>query len=104
MKIIQRYITRDLIWTTLLALFVLVALFSFFTLIDQLGDTGQGNYGVLQAVMYVVLIIPSLAYTLFPIAAVIGSMSVLGMLARNSELEVIYTSGVSRIRMAGILV
>lgn len=103
MKIIQRYITRDLIWTTLLALFVLVALFSFFTLIDQLGDTGQGNYGVLQAVMYVVLIIPSLAYTLFPIAAVIGSMSVLGMLAHNSELEVIYTSGVSRRRMAVIL-
>ncbi len=103
MKIIQRYIARDLLWTTLLALFVLVALFSFFTLIDQLGDTGRGNYGVLQAFVYVLLSIPSLAYSLFPIAAVIGSMSVLGMLARNSELDVIYTSGVSRIRLAVVL-
>ena len=104
MKIIQRYLARDLWWITLLALFVLVALFSFFTLIDQLEDTGRGNYGVLQACVYVLLSIPSLVHNLFPIAAVIGSMTVLGMLARNGELDVIYTSGVSRLRLAIVLV
>ncbi len=103
MKILQRYVSRDLLWTSLLALFVMVSLFSFFTLVDQLDDTGQGNYGVLQAVFYVLLTIPRLAYELFPIAAVIGSMTVLGMLARNSELDVIYTSGVSRFRLAALL-
>ena len=87
----------------MLALFVMVALFSFFTLVDQLDDTGQGRYGVLQAIMYVVLTVPRLAYDLFPIAAVIGSMTVLGILARNSELDVIYTSGVSRFRLAALL-
>lgn len=95
MKILQRYITTTLLWTTLLAMSVLVALFSFFALIDQLEDVGRGNYQVLQAVMYVVLTMPRLAYDLFPIAGVVGGMAALGVLARNSELAVIRTSGVS---------
>jgi len=104
LKLLQRYITRDLVWTTLLALFLLVALFSFFTLVDQLEDTGRGKYGVLQACVYVILSIPSMIYDLFPIAAVIGSMTVLGLLARNNELDVIYTSGVSKLRLAAVLI
>lgn len=104
MRILRGYIVRDLYRATLLALFVLVALFSFFTLIDQLADTGRGNYGILQAVAFVLLTVPRLAYDLFPIAAVIGSMTVIGMLARNSELAVIYASGVSRLRLALMLV
>jgi len=100
MRIIQRYITFHLFWTTLLALFVLVSLFAFFTLIDQLDDTGRGAYGVLQAFTYVLLVTPRLAYELFPIAAVIGAMAVLGMLAKNSELDVIRTSGVSQADLA----
>lgn len=103
MKIIQRYIAINLLWTTLLTLFILVALFSFFTLIDQLQDTGRGNYGVIQALLYVILTVPRLAYELFPIAAVIGSMSTLGMMARNHELDVIHTSGVSSMRLSLVL-
>ncbi|MGH8248336.1 MAG: LPS export ABC transporter permease LptG, partial [Gammaproteobacteria bacterium] len=102
MKILQRYVTASLLWTTLLALFVLVALFCFFSLIDQLEETGRGNYGVLQAVTYVVLTTPRLAYELFPIASVIGAMAVLGILAQNSELAVIRTSGVSRFQLGVI--
>lgn len=103
MKILQRYVTVSLLWTTLLALFVLVALFCFFSLIDQLEETGRGNYGVLQAVTYVVLTMPRLAYELFPIASVIGAMAVLGILAQNSELAVIHTSGVSRFQLSVLL-
>ncbi|MBI2993945.1 MAG: LPS export ABC transporter permease LptG [Gammaproteobacteria bacterium] len=103
MKIIQHYVTINLLWTTMLALAVLVALFSFFSLIDQLEDAGRGNYGVLQAATYVLLTMPRLAYELFPIAAVIGSMSTLGIMAQNRELEVIRTSGVSRIQLTVVM-
>ena len=103
MKIIQRYVTINLIWTSFLALSVLVALFSFFSLIDQLGDVGTGNYEVPQVLAYVVLTMPRLAYELFPIAAVVGSMAVLGILAKNSELDVIRTSGVSTFQLITIL-
>lgn len=104
MRIIQRYFTTNLVWTSLLALAVLVALFSFFSLIDQLEETGKGSYGVGKAVYYVLLTIPRLAYELFPIAAVVGSMAALGMMANNSELTVIRTSGVSRVNLSVVLI
>lgn len=100
MKIIERYIGINLVTLTFVALFALVALFSFFAIIDQLSETGRGSYGVPQALIYVLLTTPRLAYELFPIAAVIGSMSTLGMLAQTSELAIIRTSGVSRVMLA----
>jgi lipopolysaccharide export system permease protein len=103
MTILRRYLTRTLFWTTLVALAILVALFAFFALIDQLEETGRGNYGVLQAVTYVLLATPGLATELFPIAATIGSMATLGILAQNSELAVIRTSGVSAAQL-GMLI
>ena len=78
MKILDRYIALTLIKITLLALFSLVLLFSFFALVDQLDSTGRGNYGVWQALTYVFLTVPRLSFELFPIAAVIGSMATLG--------------------------
>jgi lipopolysaccharide export system permease protein len=98
--ILDRYIGKSLLVTSLLALFSLVAVFSFFSLVDQLDDTGRGNYGVSQAIQYVLLTIPRLSYELFPIATVIGSMAALGMLANTSELAVIRTSGVSKMQLA----
>ncbi|MCZ6805175.1 MAG: LPS export ABC transporter permease LptG [Proteobacteria bacterium] len=98
--ILDRYIGKSVLVTSLLALFALVAVFSFFTLVDQLDDTGRGNYGVTQAIQYVLLTIPRLIYELFPIATVIGSMAAIGMLANSSELAVIRTSGVSRMQLA----
>lgn len=103
MNILQKYITRNLLSMTLLALLGLVCLFSFFSLIDQLADTGRGNYSVAQALIYVLLTTPKLVYELFPIAAVIGSMVTLGTLARNSELVIIRTSGLSRTDLAIML-
>jgi lipopolysaccharide export system permease protein len=104
MKIIQRYFTVSLVWMSMLALCVLVALFAFFSLIDQLEETGKGSYGVAQALSYVLLTMPRLAYELFPIAAVIGSMAALGMMAQNSELAVIRTAGVSKFNLSLVLV
>jgi len=100
MKIIDRYIALTLIKISLLALFSLVLLFSFFALVDQLDATGRGNYGVWQALYYVFLTVPRLSFELFPIAAVIGSMTTLGMFAKNSELAVLRTSGISQLRIA----
>jgi lipopolysaccharide export system permease protein len=100
MKILDRYIAVTLIKVTLLVLFSLVLLFSFFALVDQLDSTGRGNYGVLQALYYVFLTVPRLSFELFPIAAVIGSMTTLGMFAKSSELAVLRTSGISQLRFS----
>lgn len=96
MKIYERYMLRLLVQSSLLALAVLLAIFAFFSLIDQLEETGTGNYGVWQAIEYVFLTLPNLSYELFPIACVIGSMAALGQLSHHSELDVMRVSGVSR--------
>ena len=102
--ILDRYIGRSIVVTSILALFALVAVFAFFSLVDQLDDTGRGNYGVADAIQYVLLTIPRLSYELFPLAIVIGSMAALGMLANTSELAVIRTSGVSQSQLAYSLI
>lgn len=99
MSLIDRYLASTLIRTTALVLFVLMVLFAFFSLIDQLGDTGRGSFTVYHAFEYVALTMPRTVAELFPIAAVIGAMATLGMFARNSELAVIRAAGISRTRL-----
>lgn len=103
MKIVQRYFIVNLVWTTALALAVLVGIFAFLSLIDQLEDAGQGNYDAYQAITYVVLTLPRLAYEIMPVAAMIGGMTCIALLSRNSELDVIRLAGVSEYSLAGFL-
>lgn len=96
LTILDRYILTVLLKTSLLSLLVLVLIFVFFSIIDQLEEVGRGRYGVWQALEYVVLTSPHLMAELFPIATVIGSMATLGTFASSSELAIIRTSGVSK--------
>ena len=93
MKILQRYFIVNLAWSSALALAVLVGIFAFLSLIDQLEDAGQANYGAEQAIIYVLLSLPRLAYEITPIAAMTGGMMCLALLARNSELSIIRLAG-----------
>lgn len=100
MKIIDRYIMVTLIKAATIAMVTFLAITAFLTLIDELGDTGRGNYNTITAIQYVLLVLPRVAYELFPIAAVIGAMATLGILSHNSELVILRTSGVSLVRLA----
>lgn len=100
MRIIDRYIATTLLRLTAIALLVFVVLFTFLSLIDQLEDTGRGNYGVIEAIQYVLLTTPRLTYELIPVAAVIGSITTLGLMSYHSELVVIRTSGMSLLRLS----
>lgn len=100
MKILDRYIALNLVKTTALALFVLLLLLSFFTLVEELDSIGRGNYDIWQALRYTLFTMPKLAFELFPITAVIGSITTLGLLARSNELLVLRTSGISQARLS----
>ena len=103
MKIIDKYILSQLVITTFLALMLLLALFTFLSLIDQLGDSGKGNYDTLKVLKYVLLSVPRLIYELLPIAAVIGGMTALGIFSYNNELVVLRTAGVSLPRLCYVM-
>ena len=102
MLILDRYIAKTIVSITVLVMFVLLALFSFSTLVNELEDVGRGDYTIWMAMQYVLLSLPRMAYQLFPSVALLGSMIGLGILASNSELLVLRAAGVSlgRIVMA----
>src|SRR3546814_8310421 len=69
-------------------------------MIGEFGDVGKGNYGLLDAVTYIVYTIPRRAYTMFPTVAVIGALMALGQLAASSELTALRALGLSRRRLS----
>lgn len=95
MKILDRYITIAVMSGTGVALLVIVGLEIFFSVIDQIDDVGKGDYTMNRMLQYVLLISPRTMYELFPIAALLGSLVGLGMLAANSELVAMRASGMS---------
>ncbi|OQW95623.1 MAG: LPS export ABC transporter permease LptG [Beggiatoa sp. IS2] len=92
---IKKYIGQTLLINILLVLLVLVGLFTFFSFINEVDDIGKQNYGVWQAVQYVLLETPRNIYSLFPTAALLGSLAGLGMLANHNELTAMRAAGIS---------
>lgn len=81
-------------WAVLLGLDVVIG-----GLMSELDDIGQGDYGFGQALLYILYTVPRRAYTLFPTAAVIGTLMGLGQLATTSELTALRALGLSRRRL-----
>lgn len=100
---LDRYLARELFYSTALVFAALLFLFSFFDLIHELNDVGKGNYALWRAAIFVALAMPGHAYELFPIAALIGTLYGLTTLAQHSEITVMRTAGLSRQRLAQAL-
>ncbi len=84
--------------------FVLVGFDAITALVEELGDVGEGEYGFAQVLFYTFHTLPRRAYTLFPTAAVIGSLLGLGALAASSELTALRAIGLSRARICAAAV
>lgn len=95
MRILDIYIGKILLRHILVTIVVLLGLFVFVTFIDELGNLDKGSYGIAQILQYVILSIPKILYEVFPMAALIGSILGLSVLARDSELIVMRAAGVS---------
>lgn len=95
MRVLDRYIGRAVLTGTLIVLAVLLALFTFVSLLGELASVGKGQYGFWQALQYVILLTPRMSYQLLPVAAMIGTLLGLGLLANNSELTVMRAAGVT---------
>ncbi|WP_203415203.1 LPS export ABC transporter permease LptG [Pseudoxanthomonas suwonensis] len=94
------YIGRVVLASVLLTWAVLVGLDVVLALSGQLGDLGKGSYDFPTALAVVAYSVPRRAYTIFPYAAVIGSLLGLGQLAGTSELTALRALGLSRRRLS----
>jgi lipopolysaccharide export system permease protein len=103
MRIIRRYIARQVVVSILLVLAALVMLFAFFDLILELKDVGREGYRLGGALVYTLLTVPSRLYELFPVAVLIGTLIALAQMVIHSEYAVMRTSGVSILGIGGAL-
>jgi lipopolysaccharide export system permease protein len=99
-KIIDRYIGRNTLQGFLLVLSVLVVLLSFMELLIQIKDVGKGAFQMVDAFGFVALTIPKRIVDLMPVAALLGSIVALGLLADHQELTAMQAAGISVQRIA----
>lgn len=98
-RTVDRYIGKAAILGILLVWISLTALMMMFSLLGELRDT-TASYGATDVLWFVMLTGPRLAYQIFPVSALMGSLLGIGALASNNELVAFRISGVSRLRLA----
>ena len=95
MRILHRYLWRETTLSILMIMFGLLAMFSFFDLIQELENLGHGNYTISNMLIFVLLSIPGHVYEVTPVGVLIGMMVSLGIFGRSSELVIMRVSGLS---------
>ena len=103
MKILNKYLLKEIVGNVLMVMLALIAMFSFFDLIQELDALGKGSYGLGKILLFVILSAPGHVYDVMPVAVLVGCMYSLGQLARYSELVVLRVSGLSIFDIALLL-
>lgn len=94
MKILDRYVGTSIFAASMLVMLVFLGMYVLFGVVGEM-ERLENNYQVPQALTYIALTIPQIAYILIPFAAMVGCLIGLGSLATNSELVVMRAAGVS---------
>ena len=97
MNVINRYLAAQVLMGLGIATVVLLPLFGFLDLLDQLDDVGKGTYRVQDAFLHTALLLPRRFIQLAPFIALLGNVIALGRLAVGSELTALRVAGVSPI-------
>jgi len=100
MLTIERYLISQIFSGLLIAAAILVPLFSFLDLIEQLDDVGEGFYTSQDAFIYVALLLPRRLIQLAPFIALLGNVIALGRLAVHHELITLRAAGMSPARIS----
>ena len=96
MRVLGRYLRREIVAAVLFVLVGFLALFAFFDFIGEVEDVGRGGYKLQHALTFVLLTLPSHAYELMPIAALIGAIYALAQFASHSEFTAMRAAGLGR--------
>lgn len=97
--VLDRYIARAVTTGCLMACFVMLSIFVFVDFVSQLNSVGTGDYGALQAAVFVLMRLPQRLFELSPSILLLGGILSLGAMAANSELIVMRASGISTMRI-----
>ncbi|HEV2298248.1 MAG TPA: LptF/LptG family permease [Candidatus Acidoferrales bacterium] len=98
--ILDLYILRTFFYWMALMLAGFVVLSDAFTLFDLLPDISRHHASTLVIVNYFVHLMPLTAYQLLPLAALVGTLATLGLLAKNNEVTAFKACGISLFRLS----
>jgi lipopolysaccharide export system permease protein len=103
MKVLDKYIAREVVGAVFFVLVAFLALFAFFDLMSELPKVGRGGYRLQHAFLYIFMGLPGYVYDLMPIAALIGTIYALAQLAARSEFTIMRASSMSTVMAGWIL-
>ncbi len=98
--LLDRYIVRNFILGMIPVLLLLLLLFSFMALAEELEEVGKGAYTQFDAYLVVLYTSPRRVIDLLPVTCLLGGLLGLGVLANHQELIAAKVGGMSRLRLA----
>lgn len=99
-QLIDLYVLRSFFYYFLLLLAGFVVLFEAFTFFELLDDITRHHSPFVDVINYFRYLAPHLIYQLAPLAALVGVLVTLGVLAKNNEIVALKAGGVSLYRLA----
>ena len=93
MKTVRRLFYVDIVSAVAFVALAFLSLSFFIDFIDQLGDVGKGDYTIMRAALYCLLLLPGHFYEVSPIAVLIGTIYSLSRMAQSSEYTILRTGG-----------
>jgi len=99
MSILFRYVAREVLAASLVALLALTGLFSFFDFVSELSDAHSATYTPLVASLFVAMNMPGRLNELMPLAVLIGGLFAWNRLSLNSEFSVMRSAGLATHRL-----
>ncbi|URJ29755.1 LPS export ABC transporter permease LptG [Blochmannia endosymbiont of Camponotus sp.] len=99
-NILNHYIRKVIISSTIVVFLVLISLSSIIRLVDELRKIEEGNYSIFEVIIYIALSLPKDFELFFPIATLLGGLLGLSVLEVHNEFIAMQVSGFSRLQIA----
>ena len=101
MKILDRYIAKQVLVSIFSVLGILIIVVGLLDLVDEIKKISD-DYPISLAFLYVILNTPQNIYEILPIATLMGSLIGLSKLSSTSELNAVKSSGLSFLKITSI--
>lgn len=95
MNILTRYIGKTIVMATGLSSLIITSVLLLISLLTELKNIGEGDYGLVETILYVLLRLPNALYQFAPMLMLLGSIIGLSILSSHKELAVMRAYGFS---------
>ncbi len=104
MSILDRYLLMSLLRGGTPVFLLLLGLFGFFELAQQLNDVGKGSFESIDALRVTGFSLPRIAIDVLPVTCLLGCITGMGGLASQQEITMMRVSGMSVMRISRPLI